>query len=438
MELTAGRTRTVPLGAWPAKGIALPRARGRHIGNWSASLLIGLYFFNMWQVSSLWVEELRWFHALGLSFLVFFLQGMRLSLRASRRFMVINGLMLAGGVLSVFRAFDPNQVVENVTAMVIAILTMMLMLPTLATRRGRAVAIVALILAAFLKSFEVHSITAAFGGTARLMFIGKGADKNYISLCLALAATALFSFALFWAPTLLQRRFSKALRLLSILGSVYLIYTASLTYSRSGLITALVGILSVLVLFAIKKRARGWLVSLCLLAALTTTVVAVLPDFVEANPDWELNFERFVNWQQDDTMDARRDLVQKGILLISENPFVGVGPGLSKATSADVRLSTGAVIHNSYLTIWAELGLLGAVAIVLWMTYAFKELKAALQGADVRLLNLLWAVVTIPFFVMFAFLDMGTVSAFFLTLLAGFAYERQVGASPRQNRGAYR
>jgi O-antigen ligase len=75
---------------------------------------------------------------------------------------------------------------------------------------------------------------------------------------------------------------------------------------------------------------------------------------------------------------TRKDLMRVAVRMIARNPIVGVGPGnyafhLPEYVPSDARDSWLWVVHNEYLLIWAERGLLGFVAWLAWMRAGFRQ-----------------------------------------------------------------
>ena len=394
-------------------------------------ILIGLLFVSLWdvkllRVQGLGIKDIRWFQFLALGMYVFLFHGLGFNFYAARKLLIIYGLMIVGALLSVLRADDVSQVSNNTAGMAAAQISFLLMLPVLATRRLRMMSMLALIGVAVILSVQVLVLTAQFGGRTRFVFKEYIGDKNYVTLCLSLASTALLSFALFWRISSARRLRRVIIRILATIGCFCFIYVASLTYSRSGLLTAISAAVIVLSLYAIKKKVRGWIVSIFLVSTLAILTANFLPEYLEAYPFWKTNFGRFVNWQSDDEMRTRRTLFAKGIELVSENPIIGIGPGLSQfARTEEGQSGTPKyLIHNSYLTTWVELGMLGLVGCFFYLTYLSKELIAHLQRPNAELINLVWLMTLVPFFIMQFFLDVGTLSMFLIALLAGISYER--------------
>jgi O-antigen ligase len=88
-----------------------------------------------------------------------------------------------------------------------------------------------------------------------------------------------------------------------------------------------------------------------------------------------------------DDWNIRKNLIQIAISMIAHNAILGVGPGAypfhirEYATSGTSWLW---VVHNEYMLIWAERGLLGFLAWLAWMRGGFRQALAASRTSERR------------------------------------------------------
>jgi O-antigen ligase len=84
----------------------------------------------------------------------------------------------------------------------------------------------------------------------------------------------------------------------------------------------------------------------------------------------------------EDDWNIRRNLMRIAIRMIAGNPIVGVGPGayiyhLRQYAPGDVLSQWLWVVHNEYLLVWAERGIIGLIAWLAWMRAGFRQAIAA-------------------------------------------------------------
>ena len=159
---------------------------------------------------------------------------------------------------------------------------------------------------------------------------------------------------------------------LTALGAVTLI----LTDNRTSWLTLLIGVSLVEFLCRARSIARP-LSGKVLLSAGTIFVVSVMMMLPLILP--RLHAAHGDDWQ------TRKDLMRIAIRMIAGNPIVGVGPGaypfrLREYIPNDVGNWLW-VVHNEYLLVWAERGLLG---FLVWLAWIRSGLRQAILATTVK------------------------------------------------------
>ena len=402
-----------------------------HRGKWLPAILLGLYYFNSWQPLGVWFEGMRWYMALGLAGLAFLMQGRRLGMKNTKLFWMVQGLAVLGAVISLPRALYPESALWNAVGMQISFVTMLLFVPVLSTKLTRRCMLIALIAAAIFWVIGLQRLRREVGVFLPYStFYAKRIDKNYLSLCLALASTSLLSFVALWKPSKLLRPWQVFLiRVVLSLSGLYMIYIIVLTYSRSGLLTACVGVLTVLGAKLVQERRLSGVFRMGLIISLIMGgVVLSLSQVLDAAPYWDLMAEPLLNVGDPTLMVSRRHLFDKGLRLIRENPILGVGIEGTKAASLSVDGdSIRGLIHNSYLTAWAELGILGLVSHIAWILAYFKILRT--KFFDSPLVDQIWLLLFIPFFFDLNLFDIGSQIVMMTAILAGIYHGQSSNSS---------
>jgi O-antigen ligase len=292
---------------------------------------------------------------------------------------------------------------------------------------------------AILWTFEIQNLVRTYGTLAYSTFGLTGDDKNSIGFVLALAGIVLFYLAVFWKPTKpMPKSPLFLLRLVLGLAGLYFFYNMFLIYARSALLLALMGMGAILVVMFIKSPGKSRFLRVALIAAaLILAGFLALPKVLAISPRW---IDMAANFQMAgvDAFPHRVILIQKGIFLISQNPFLGVGIGGSKASvSSSSNFFPGFWIHNLYLTDWAEKGVLGLLSYVVWILAYLKIVRT--KFLDLPLIDQVWLVLLMLLFLEMLFLDINTVSYIMLGILTGIYYEQYLveqANKTRSNLGA--
>lgn len=396
----------------------------RH-GKWLPAILVSLHYFNLWKPPNLWFEGEKWYMLFGVAVVVFVIQKGHLDIESTRIFWTVQGLSVLGAIISLPRALYLDSALWGTVGMIMGFATILMFIPTLSTRLARRVMLFALVAASVLWVIEVQVRLDELGVFVPYhVFSEPEHDKNLISLCMALGATALLSFLVLWKPPESWRPLQIFIvRLVLAIGGFYMIYTLSLIYSRAGLLTAFVGVLAVLGVLLVRGRGIRGVFHVGLATSLVVVVVILSLDAVlSAAPGWDYMLEPLLNIQDSAAIALRRVFIEKALAMIRENPFLGVGAGGTKSAYSSVyEDSIRGLIHNSYLTAWAELGILGLLSQVAWIYAYFKMLKT--EFFHLPLVDQIWLLLFIPFFFDLGFINIGSQSVMMLALLSGLYYE---------------
>jgi O-antigen ligase len=98
--------------------------------------------------------------------------------------------------------------------------------------------------------------------------------------------------------------------------------------------------------------------------------------------------------------------LNKGLYIIRQNPILGVGIGGSRfAVSEGLVYYPHYLIHNTFLTDWAEKGFLGLLSNFVWIWFYVKLVRK--YFFSVALADQIWLVLFSLVFFEMLFLDMG-------------------------------
>lgn len=164
-----------------------------------------------------------------------------------------------------------------------------------------------------------------------------------------------------------------------VLGMITVISLATVfTYSRG----ALVGIGAGILFLMLTDRKR-----IPLLAAAGVVTIAAGSLIVRSSPETSLRFEDALRAKQQvasTNVDARLDAYSAAATLAADNPIVGIGPGNFSHHYREVAgfppgVEHVTVVHNSYLDVASELGLIGLVLFVAYLALVFFRLTAVVR-----------------------------------------------------------
>jgi len=148
------------------------------------------------------------------------------------------------------------------------------------------------------------------------------------------------------------------------IGLIAMVYAVTATYSRSGFLSLVVGL--VLCLWEFGIRGRRWHL-LMLAGMMGIGMVAFAP------PNYAIRLQsmfvgRMAGSQDNGSVDARRELLETSLQLMAQHPLVGVGPG-----NFPVVTGSWKVAHNTYTEMGAEGGIPALLLFLLVLLAAFRS-----------------------------------------------------------------
>jgi O-antigen ligase len=158
---------------------------------------------------------------------------------------------------------------------------------------------------------------------------------------------------------------------LLLLGALPILFVGlAFTYSRTGYLALLVALLLVAYRLA---RTHGY-VLLTASVLMVALIVPFLPEEFYARVESILPAME----KQDDTVGLRLQRWKYAVQMIKDHPIVGVGPSnfvpaLARYGRGDILEKQGLVVHNAYLNVGAEEGLVGLALYVLLLGAALRE-----------------------------------------------------------------
>lgn len=396
------------------------------------AILIGWYYFNSLQPPYGEFIELRWYLALGLAGMAFIIQRRYLGSENAIIFVFVQGMALTGASLSLVRATDFDNALTNTISMAIGFITILLMITTLSTQMGRTISLIVVVVVASMWVIEIQYRLAAFGFFEPSSFSSAEDNKNAVSLILAMGSTVLLAFSFFVQFS--QKKNNKQylfLRMIVVVVSLFMVYNLSLTYSRSELLNAFFGIMIVLSMYFYMSQNRGAKVGakiLLFIVFLGIVVYATVPRILVVSPHWERMLQPFLNFDDPMVLIARRSLLEKGFLIIADNPFFGIGAGNTKAIYDSFEIITmRGLIHNTYLTYWAEYGLFGFFSLVAFILIYWKILRE--KFTSMQLVDQIWMTLFPLFYFALSFKNLSII--FMLAVLTGLYNQYYQGSETK-------
>lgn len=369
-----------------------------------------------------------------------FTQNRKLNLRAAIVLWLVFALGFAGAVLSLLRAPDLDQSLWNTVGLGMNFVIMLLFMTTIATQHTRKALLLIIIGNGMLWTIQIQRMVSIYGTLAYSTFKETGSDKNAIGFFLALGAVALFYLCVFLKPKQPWRRWRLlAVRIALAVAGVWFFFNMSLIYARTALISAILGIGAIFCVFYMQTRKdhRVPVKPILYLTALVLLGISQVPRIVTISPRWtdmyEVVVESVSSGNIDEISESRTNLLRKGWTIVSDNPVLGVGVAGSRPAYSTATASFGVgLIHNSYLAEWADKGILGLIAYIVWLMLYVRIVRSMFW----RLPNVdrLWLVLYVSLISMMASLDFTSVNLVFLAVLAGIYYEQVISAKKFKDR----
>jgi len=361
-----------------------------------------------------------WYVHLGLCVMIFLIYRRAIDISASKIYIAFSLLYLLGAFLSIFRVVDISGHIYLMLGNALDFFSFFILIPSFSSPKVRIAFLFAVIMAAFAWTIHIQTQMSDYRYLLTPYYLkGVGNDKNFIAFVLSLACTACFA-AIFFL-NLQSKHLPRRLIVMGLLAlSAYFVYHVFLTYSRSGLVTAFVGLLGV---FAMVLRKRGLSPGIVLFGVVLSFTVYyfVVNSLPQIAPQW-------VGYFGEDRLGMRVSDIQKTLAIIFDNPFMGIGIDQSKdsySVLGQLDSYGRGLPHNLYLKTWAEVGLLGIIGFVVWFLFFWKKL-----GADFDLLpglDRIAMLIFIPLFAMLLFLDLSTIAYYMLALMVGMFYSKAGG-----------
>jgi O-antigen ligase len=397
----------------------------KHV-KWLPIILVGIYFLSLWAPPVLRMPTIRWYMVLGLAIYAFLLHKQPFNIRAARIFLIVFGLSLLGAVISLVRAPFPNAAFNNTIAQVINGVIYLLFIPVLATRRARNFMLIVLICAAILATIDIQLLLNKYGMLTYMTFAEtQGGDKNHIAFGLSLAGFSLIYLSVFWKPSNVTHQHRLLLMRLG-LGFVgaFLYYYMLLIYARSAvlvMVTSIIAILFVLYVQNPDRRAALLRIGLAVFIIILSTSF-IIPAVLTASPEWG-SLVNSINNEGYDAFGHRELLIRKGLFLIRQNPFLGIGLGNSIMELSTVYdFFPGYWIHNLYITDWVEKGILGLLSNIIWILLYLRILKNKFLVLPIT--DQIWLICFLLVFVQMLFLDMDSITFMMMAILTGISYQQ--------------
>ncbi len=387
------------------------------------NLVVGVIFLYTLYILApvlLYTYSFGWYMHLGLCVMIFLIYRQAIDISASKIYIVFSLLHLLGAFLSIFRVADISGHMYLMLGNALGFFSFLILIPSFSSPKVRIAFLSAVVVAAFAWTIQIQTQMGDYRYLLTPYYLkGVGNDKNFIAFILSLACTA--SFAAIFFLNLQSKHFPRRLVVMGLLAvSAYFAYHVFLTYSRSGLVTAFVGLLGV---FAMVLRKRGLSPGIILFGAvLSFTVYYFVLDFLpQIAPQW-------VGYFDEDRLGMRVSDIQKALAIIADNPVLGIGIDQSKdsySVLGQLDSYGRGLPHNLYLKTWAEVGLLGIIGFVVWFLFFWKKL-----GTNFDLLpdlDRIAMLIFIPLFTMLLFLDLSTIANYMLALMVGMFYSKAGG-----------
>ena len=205
-----------------------------------------------------------------------------------------------------------------------------------------------------------HSSVGGFSSLNRL----RSAPHDVVNsnqLAWVINNTVPFLFYLGWKSGLIGK-------ILTLMLAPMFFYCLLLTGSRSGLLT-FIFILLTIVLFS-KRKIRNFIVTVAIAIPIGLFAFGALGGDMQT---------RYLSLVDDsvagaDTAQGRIDGIIKGIGSISNNPLFGNGLGTSRETNFNIVGGRAQITHNLYLEIFQETGLIGFTLFMMYIVAIFKSL----------------------------------------------------------------
>lgn len=298
---------------------------------------------------------------LGYSFFKIASTGVRIRILGSRQatcFFLFVFIVLLTGLLN-------GVVLRPLSRLISIILLLPLLLVAVRTEKDLLLALKTAVISMVLVFPYGVRQTARFGGR-----YGVGLyEPNYLAIALLLVIPLALVFA--------RHDKTRARRWLWVAGGIVLLIATVLTGSRGGFV-GLVIVLFFVVLKLTKHRVASFAVIGLLLATILVVVPNQLVDRLRASTDANSSARTGV----EKSNEARMAEIKGGLRMVRARPLTGVGLGnFSVWMESYPDLDLGAIAHNSYLEIAAELGIPALFVFLLILLASYRSLARSAKAA---------------------------------------------------------
>ena len=199
-----------------------------------------------------------------------------------------------------------------------------------------------------------------------------GQDENYVAAMMGMAVSFAY-FSIFAAKTRLRK---------IVLGGTVLVFLAAVAAEQDVSRGGFLGLCAVF-LYCLARSPKKW-VGLALIA-----LILVVVPFVGSNYWDEISS---IGKMDQGTADLRLEIWQIGLRMWRANPIFGVGPdnfrwmvGAYESTEQHEKfgrdLSGSIIAHSLFVELLAELGIAGALVLILLLVRTFKDLQQVVRSA---------------------------------------------------------
>ena len=382
--------------------------------------IVSFYFLIYWLPQDLlYFPNNRWYFALGVALFSFLLLRKPIEKISLNLFYLTFAFSFVGSILSLIRSVNIDVTLYNTVAFGISLVTYLLFIPVLSTQLARKVILIAMIIISFIWAIKIIELLSNYSFLAYSTFASTGADKNAIGFRLALAANIFFYLSLLGN---IVRNSKKPIRfvlrfIFGFLGLLFLLFT-TLIYARSALLSGIIGFLIIFYIFIIQSDNRTKVFkSVLILIILFSGLAWILPKIVAFSPYWNSIMDQ-LSTTGFQTFSTRLNLLDKGVFIISQNPFIGVGIGGTKNSISYFNLYfPDYYIHNTYVSEWAEKGLFGIMMYLNWIFLYINLIRKKLT--IINHIDRIWLLILLLVFINLFFLDSNSLAYFMLVIFIG-------------------
>jgi len=331
----------------------------------------------LWEWSLSQAPQLRWSLTAGLVAFVATLVNLGTILRTFRSNKVLILLMVYAFLMmmSLLSAYNPR--VSAYWAQEYGKVFVMALVATLVIQRFWQVRAMAVMIALCLGyiAYEVNFLYFTQGGRLDIYHHGYGGlDNNGAGALIVLGLP--FIYFLATSPV---GRWANARRAFCIVLGLVLLHAVMMTYSRGAMLTAVVG----LVWLLLHHRPR--------LQAIGVTAMLTCAIMVMAGKEIRERFESTADYQTDASASSRFDSWAAAWHIVVEHPVLGVGIRNANAYSQNFGADlAGRTIHNQYLQIAADSGLPAAgvyITMILVGLYGLGRARRRCVHAEMQFLH---------------------------------------------------